>query len=177
MQRKTGLLQWPPRKQELSAWMFKFKLFPQTQFAGKNAKYNNHPTFVYVQGLSHKLQGASPLLYGFWFPRLLPLSLSCGPQGAWPMIVLNWTTLNGGTAVSGPYIKSTVLCLGKASLRYFLSCSFHCHLCLLQISFKISITFLWSGFLTIPNYVLGLGNPRAGSQEHPDASLIHFFRS
>lgn len=43
MQRKTGLSRWPPRKQELSAWMFKFKLFPQTQFAGKSAKYNTTP--------------------------------------------------------------------------------------------------------------------------------------
>lgn len=115
--RKTGLLQGLSRKQGLSMWMCEFKLFLQTQFAGKNAKHNTTPLSLMSRAFHISDRGYLCCCFGSE-SQGQPLHLWASGSKR-PRVVLNSPLWGGDTVVSGPDIKPTVWSLKRTIYACF----------------------------------------------------------
>lgn len=108
-----------------------FELSLQTQFAGKSVKYSTTPTFIYVQGFSHKLRGeGGGILFVVWILTSRVSALVSEPGDPRHVIhdcpQLNYSQVGAQQLVA--QISSVLSLEGESSTPF--SPFFYCHLCL-----------------------------------------------
>lgn len=176
-ERKTGLLRWPPGKQELATWTFSSNCFYKPHLLAKVSS-TILPHFYLCPGLFTQATGG--ILFVVWILTSRVSALLSEPGD--PRHVthdcpqLNYSQVGAQQLVAQISSPQCSFCLWKVNLQHFFFLSFHCHLCLHEYPLKLLILFLEWVFNN-PKLCAQTMQPTARVHEGLDASLNHFLQS